>query len=79
MTPEVQAAVEEIRHAFAGHRVEVEEEAQGGAYVIVHDLVVGDRYSPATSWFGFVIPRRFCNSGNGTPVSYSYLAIYFGT
>jgi hypothetical protein len=29
VTPEVEAAVEEIRLTFAGHRVDVEEEAQG--------------------------------------------------
>jgi hypothetical protein len=30
MTPEVILAVEEVRTAFDGHRVDIEEEAQGG-------------------------------------------------
>lgn len=59
MTPEVQAAVEEIRQTFAGHRVDVEEEPQGGAYVIVHDLVVGERFAPTTTWFGFLITFQY--------------------
>jgi hypothetical protein len=59
VTPEVKAAVEEIRQTFAGHGVEVEAEAQGGAYVIVHDLVVGDHYVPTTSWFGFLITFQY--------------------
>jgi hypothetical protein len=59
VTPEVQTAVEEIRQTFAGHRVDVEEESQGGAYVIVHDLVVGERYTPTTSWFGFLITFQY--------------------
>lgn len=59
MTPEVQTAVEEIRQTFAGHRVDVEVESQGGAYVIVHDLAVGERYIPATTWFGFLITFQY--------------------
>ena len=36
--------------------MEAEEESQGGAYVIVHDLDVGDRYKPDRVWLGFLIP-----------------------
>src|SRR5688500_12697351 len=55
MTPEVQAAIEEIRTAFPGHRLDVEPEAQGGAYVVVHNLSLGERYEPHTSWVGFLV------------------------
>ena len=59
MTPEVSAAVEEIRQTFAGHTVDVEEEAQGGASVVVRDLDVGNRYKPASTWIGFLITFQY--------------------
>lgn len=62
MTPEVSAAVEEIRQTFASHPVEVEEEAQGGAFVIVRNLDVGGRYAPATVWVGFLISFQYPTS-----------------
>lgn len=62
MTPEVETAVEEIRQCYDGHKVEVAPEAQGGAYVIVHDLLLGERYTPSTSWVGFLIDFQYPNS-----------------
>jgi hypothetical protein len=59
VTPEVEVAVDEIRQAFEGHMVEVEDEAQGGAYVIVREINVGERFKPATSWIGFLIPFQY--------------------
>ena len=59
MTPEVAAAVEEIRQAFADHEVDVEPEDQGGAYVTVHALPFGGGYTPSTSWIGFLIPYLY--------------------
>ena len=59
MNPDVIAAIEEIRAAFPEHRVEVMPEAQGGAYVIVHDLDVGTQYAPAKSWCGFLITFQY--------------------
>ena len=59
MTPEVAEAVEEIRQTFSGHPVEVEDEAQGGAFVIVRGLDVGERFKPATTWLGFLIPFQY--------------------
>src|SRR5579872_4925599 len=56
MTPEVQAAVQEVRQTFADHKIEAEDESQGGAYVFVHGIVVGERYCPKETWFGFLIP-----------------------
>ena len=55
MTPEVQEAIEEIRTAFPGYLIEVTPEAQGGAYVVVNDLPVGEQYIPAQTWVGFLI------------------------
>ena len=59
MTPAIQAAVTEVEQSFPGHRVEVMSEGQGGAYVIVYDLNVGERYAPATSWIGFLITFQY--------------------
>ncbi|MGE0539195.1 MAG: E2/UBC family protein [Dehalococcoidia bacterium] len=59
MTPEVARAIDDIRTAFPGHRLEVQDEAQGGAYVVVHDLPIGEQYAPATSWCGFVITFQY--------------------
>jgi len=59
MTPAVQAAVTEVEQSFPGHRLDVTPESQGGAYVIVHDLSLGERYAPATSWIGFLITFQY--------------------
>ncbi len=59
MTPEVGIAIDELRAAFPGRAVDVASEAQGGAYVIVHDLEIGGGYTPSTSWVGFLIPFNY--------------------
>jgi hypothetical protein len=62
MTPEVKHAIEEIMGAFEGHRVDAVAEPQGGAYVVVNDLNIGDRYNPALTWFGFLISFQYPNA-----------------
>ena len=59
MTPEIEQAVEEIRATFEGHALEVKEETQGGAYVIVAALELGSAFSPAESWVGFLITFQY--------------------
>jgi hypothetical protein len=59
MNPDVVEAAEEIKRSFPEHQVEVTPEAQGGAYVIVRDLDLGDKYEPATSWCGFLITFQY--------------------
>ena len=59
LTPEVEEAIEEIRQAYLGHPVEVEPDGQGGAYVVVDDLEIGDQYAPSTSWVGFQIGFQY--------------------
>ena len=59
MTPEVKEAIAEIEAAFRGHRVDTVPEEQGGAYVIVHDLDIGDCYQPDTTWVGFLITFQY--------------------
>jgi hypothetical protein len=59
MTPEVEVAVDELRRTFSAHRLEVIPEVQGGAYVFVHEVGLGERYVPAVSWFGFLIAYQY--------------------
>ncbi len=59
MTPEVERAIAEIEQTFCGHSIEVQAEAQGGAYVIVHDLPLGEQYLPPASWLGFTISYAY--------------------
>src|SRR5689334_23234123 len=62
MTPDVETAIIEIKQAFSEHRVDVEAEEQGGAYVIVHDLFLGNQYTPSHSWIGFLINFQYPRS-----------------
>ncbi len=62
MTPEVENAINEVKATFPEHQVDVEPESQGGAYVIVRDLLIGDHYIPPTTWVGFVIGFQYPRS-----------------
>src|SRR4051794_31112014 len=59
MTPEVILAVEEIHAAFDGHKIDIEEETQGGAYVTLHGAAIGPRFQPDVSWVGFLITFQY--------------------
>lgn len=59
MKPDVEQAIQEIRAAFDGHTVEVIDEAQGGAHVIVHDVSIGPGFTPTQTWIGFTIPFQY--------------------
>jgi hypothetical protein len=55
MTPEVAAAIDELRSHFAGKTLRVGEDPHGGACVIIEDVELGPTYTQATSWVGFHI------------------------
>jgi hypothetical protein len=59
MTPEVSQALDELRRYFPGATVEAEEDGQGGAYVNVAPIEIGEKYSPNTTWFGFHITFQY--------------------
>ena len=59
MNAAVQQAVEEIRSAFPGRIAEVEPDGQGGAFVKVHGLHIGDQYHPSESWIAFRITFQY--------------------
>ncbi|MDZ8091601.1 MAG: hypothetical protein RMZ42_06635 [Nostoc sp. DedQUE05] len=59
MTPEVKQAIAEIKQAFPEHPVDIEAESNGGAYIIVNNVLIGEQYIPSTSWVGFVITFQY--------------------
>jgi len=59
MIPAVEKAIADIRATFAAHRVDVEPDPAGGAYVTVHDLPLGDQYVPSVSWIAFHITFQY--------------------
>src|SRR4026207_120408 len=54
LTPEVKAAIEELKEAYPGG-VEVTEDGVGGALVIVDSVKLGPPYVQPTTWVGFQI------------------------
>lgn len=59
MNPAVEKAIADIRATFAGHTVDVEPDPDGGAHVTVHDLRLGDQYTPSVSWVAFHITFQY--------------------
>ncbi len=59
MTPEVENAIAEIKDDFPDHTIDVVAESQGGAYVIVHNLALGDQFEQCGTWVGFLIPFSY--------------------
>lgn len=59
MTPEVESAIEELKKVFVDRQVDVDPDADGGAFILVHDLFVGTMYEPEISWVGFRITFQY--------------------
>jgi hypothetical protein len=55
----VSQAIDQVRRAFPDHAVQTIAEAQGGAYVVVDDLAIGDAFVQKTSWLGFLIGFQY--------------------
>lgn len=62
MNETVQQAVDEIRQAYADKHVEVQDDGQGGAHVVVEGIDVGDLYEPRVTWIGFRITFQYPNA-----------------
>ena len=56
---EVGEAIEELRRAFPGSELTVNEDGQGGAHVMVESVAIGARYEPERSWLGGHIPAQY--------------------
>lgn len=59
MTPEVSAAVEEIRAMFPENDVLSEDDSEGGAYVTVTGVDLGPQYEPSVAACSFRIPFQY--------------------
>lgn len=59
MNAAVQQAVEEIRSAYPGRTMDVLPDDEGGAFIKVHDLLVGKQYQPECSWVAFRITFQY--------------------
>lgn len=59
LTSGVAAAIKDIRAAYPNHTVSVEEDGDGGAFVEVDDLLLGEQYEPSRSWTGFRITFQY--------------------
>ena len=52
MKQNVATAIEELKRAFPSSDICSQEDGEGGAYVIVEDVVIGCRYQPSSTWLG---------------------------
>ena len=59
MTPEVKFALDQLASSFPGSRHVVQEDAEGGAYVIVEGVPLGPSYEQQTTWVGFRIGFQY--------------------
>ena len=59
MTPEVQAAIDEIREAFPATRIDTAEDGQGGAFVTLDDVALEGPYEQTKTWIGFQITHTY--------------------
>ncbi len=59
MKVEVLAGIEELKRQFGTSTIQVREDRQGGAYVIVEPVTIGPRYRPKETWVGFQIPAQY--------------------
>lgn len=59
MKTEVSTAIEELQRQFDEASVTVREDDQGGAFVILDPVSLGERYDPHLTWVGFHIPAQY--------------------
>jgi Prokaryotic E2 family E len=56
---EVQQAIEEVREFFPGCGLDIDEDGQGGAFVVVGNVDVSSKYKPTSTWCGFQITFQY--------------------
>lgn len=59
LTAEVAEGIEQIRQQCPDSSVTVAEDGQGGAYVVVADVDLGEKYVPSRSWIGFQLTFQY--------------------
>jgi hypothetical protein len=59
MKLEVSASIDDLKRQFNTASFTVREDGQGGAYVIIEPVSLGQRFVPAITWVGFQIPSQY--------------------
>lgn len=59
MTPDVEAALEELRRGLPDNPVTSHEDGEGGAYVIAENVELGGPWAQPSTWIGFRIPFSY--------------------
>jgi hypothetical protein len=59
MKTAVQRAIDELRETFPGVAVSVEEDSDGGAYVTLESVPLGEPYAQVDTWVGFHISFQY--------------------
>lgn len=62
MNEAVKRAVDEIRGAFPESPVAAQDDDQGGAWIVIDEIAVGELYTAARSWLGFRITFQYPNA-----------------
>src|SRR4051794_2058185 len=55
MVEHVETSIEELRDGMVGHDVRVQADNDGGAFVIVDNIEIGEHFAPSRCWIGFHI------------------------
>lgn len=59
MTPSVSTAIEGLKKAFPSCTVSVlGEDGQGGAFVVLDNVELGEKFAPQSTWFGAHLPSN---------------------
>jgi hypothetical protein len=53
MTANVENAIEQLRNGAPCSAVRTKEDGEGGAFVLLEDVEIGEQFSPSRSWIGF--------------------------
>ena len=59
MTPEVAAALEELRRGLPDTSLTAQDDGEGGAYVFVDGFTLGPPWAQPSTWVGFRIPFSY--------------------
>jgi hypothetical protein len=59
MKIEITTGIDELKKQFENASVSFREDEQGGAFVQIEPVKLGERYQPTETWVGFHIPAQY--------------------
>lgn len=59
MKTEIVNSINELKQQFINSQFLIREDPRGGAYVIIENVPIGDKYIPTATWLGFQIPEQY--------------------